>query len=912
LEPNLFRFIWNNSKRQQLIVLAVIVLSLPFYFASFDIPKQIINDALQGKAFAPGATEARFFAFMLPLPAALGGPVVISDGFMLSQLDLLWALSGIFLALVIINGGFKYYINLMKGVMGERLLRRLRFVLLDQYLRLRPEDIRGVKPAEAASIVKDEVDPVGGFAGDAFILPAFLGMQALTAVTFILVQSVMLGLVALSVVLIQAAVIPRLRRQQLVLTQMRQVESRKLAGRIGEVVETAPVIHNHETGAFVRAETGTRLGVLFDIRVALFKRKFAVKYLNNLLAQVTPFFFYAIGGYLALNGSLNIGQLFAAIAAYKDLPPPIKELIDWDQARADVIVKYQQIVEQFPENLLPPDDASEPMVQLPETGDPLSVKSLKVVDNRGVMLLEPMTVTLPRPAHVALVGAAGGGRDTFARILGRQIVTYQGSLAIGRWQWSAMGDRKASRLMAYVGPEPLLSSGTLRDNIIVALRRAPHSGSPILKPDMDKSEIRKRYEAEMSGNIVLSPGEDWLDLNAAGVSSLDDLDEEVLRVLQVTGLAEDVYRLALLGRIDPTREEAFVARIPEARDLIVSRLKSLGLTKSVEPLDADRFNRYATLGENLLFGKRISGKIAQNTLTSDPYVRSILEAEALLHPLAAIGMAMAETAIDVFADLPPNDPLFERFSSISAEDMPDFVKLLETARARGGFSKLSTGAKLRLAELATSYLETRHRLGLVTPQLERRILRARASLRLHLPQSYAGDIEFYSRERYMASASIQDNLLFGRIAFGAADAAVQVQAVMRQSLVELGLDRELRRIGLDFEAGPSGRFLHAEQRASVALARSLLARPSILIIDGALASFSQSEARLTLARIRQEMVGRTVIATLSQPDQCADFDAILTFENTRMVDVHFAAAGPSALTAQTDPGPIEAVAQPGA
>ena len=234
MERSLFRFIWRNSRRQQLVVLAIILLSLPFYFASFDIPKRIINDAIQGKAFSTPGAMVRFLEISLPLPDFMGGSIRLTEGFMVSQLGLLWGLSSVFLVFVMINGAFKYYINVMKGVLGERLLRRMRFVLLDQYLRFRPEDIRGVKPSEAASIIKDEVDPIGGFAGDAFILPAFLSMQALTALIFILVQSFWLGLVAFLVVLIQAVVIPALRREQLRLTQMRQLESRKLAGRVGE------------------------------------------------------------------------------------------------------------------------------------------------------------------------------------------------------------------------------------------------------------------------------------------------------------------------------------------------------------------------------------------------------------------------------------------------------------------------------------------------------------------------------------------------------------------------------------------------------------------------------------------------------------------------------------------------------
>ena len=67
-----------------------------------------------------------------------------------------------------------------------------------------------------------------------------------------------------------------------------------------------------------------------------------------------------VGGFLAIMGHLNIGQLVAVISAYKDLPSPVKDLIDWDQQRLDVEVKYNQVIEQFSVDpsveLLPPPD----------------------------------------------------------------------------------------------------------------------------------------------------------------------------------------------------------------------------------------------------------------------------------------------------------------------------------------------------------------------------------------------------------------------------------------------------------------------------------------------------------------------------------------------------------------------------
>ena len=94
---------------------------------------------------------------------------------------MLLALSMVFLLLVVINGLFKLYINTYKGRLGERMLRRVRFELVDRVLRFPPSMFKRVKSAEVATMVKDEVEPLGGFIGDAFVQPALLGGQALTA-----------------------------------------------------------------------------------------------------------------------------------------------------------------------------------------------------------------------------------------------------------------------------------------------------------------------------------------------------------------------------------------------------------------------------------------------------------------------------------------------------------------------------------------------------------------------------------------------------------------------------------------------------------------------------------------------------------------------------------------------------------
>src|SRR5215204_2691646 len=276
MDKSLFRYIWRHSKRDQLIIFLVVLLSLPFYFASLDLPKRIVNEAIQGRPFEDGRTTTRFLDLALSLPEGLGGRIQLFSGFEVDRLTLLYGLSGLFLFFVLVNGAFKYWINVAKGALGERMLRRMRFDLFALILRFTPETLRTIKSSETATIIKDEVEPIGGFIGDAFITPAFLGTQALTALFFIIVQNVWLGFMAVAVIGIQFTVIPRMRRELLRLGKQRQIASRRLAGRVSEVVDGIEAVHVHHSYAWERAEIGDRLFQLFDLRFRIYRRKFMV------------------------------------------------------------------------------------------------------------------------------------------------------------------------------------------------------------------------------------------------------------------------------------------------------------------------------------------------------------------------------------------------------------------------------------------------------------------------------------------------------------------------------------------------------------------------------------------------------------------------------------------------------------
>src|SRR5438874_2962580 len=472
MERSLFGFIIRYSKRDQLLIVPLVLASMVVYYLSLDLPKTIINKAIQGDAFKKDTVTHWL-------------------GMDLERLPYLLALSIVFLGLIVLNGWLKFQINTMKGWMGERMLRRLRYGLFDYILRFPLSRFRRVKPAEMATMVKDEVEPLGGFIGEALITPLFLGGQALTAMFFIVYQQVWLGLIALAVVGVQAVVIPRLRKRLLVLGRERQLTARALAGRIAECVDGAAEIHAHDTSNWERAEISARLGRIFRIRFELYQRKFLVKFLNNFLSQVTPFLFYTVGGYLVIVGKLDIGALVAVIAAYKDLPTPVKELIDWDQQRLDVEIKYGQVVEQFTAEEVAPAELQAPVEapELPREGR-LKVAGVSLADDGGVRIVDDVSFECSLKDHVAIVGRQAGGASELAQMLARLVPPTNGTIEMGGMDMTRAPEAVTGRALAYVGSPAYLFPLTVRENLLYGLKHRP-----VRQPTYEE-HVRREREAQ--------------------------------------------------------------------------------------------------------------------------------------------------------------------------------------------------------------------------------------------------------------------------------------------------------------------------------------------------------------------------------------------------------------------------------
>lgn len=890
MDKNLFRYIWKHSRGEQIWVLIIVLASFPFMFLLLDLPKTIVNGPIQGQGFEQPGAVVNWFAIHIPIPGPLQGTLgeefTLFNGFEMERLGYLLTLSLSFLALVCINGLFKFYINSYKGKMGERMLRRLRYELVDRLLRFPIFHFRKIRSSEMATMVKDEVEPLGGFIGDAFVSPVFLGGQAATALIFIIIQDYMLGGLAAMIVLVQSFIIPKLRRRLLILGKERQLTARDLAGRVGEIVDGVAEVRLNDTSNYERADITKRLGRIFWIRFEIFQRKFFIKFLNNFLAQLTPFIFYLLGGYFAIRGTLDIGQLVAVIAAYKDLPSPIKELIDWDQRRLDVQIKYVQVVDQFaPEGLLPRE------LQAPIDGpiEPLqgelAARRLTILDDSGSKLAENVSFSVKVDDFVAVTGPVNAGGESVSEAIVRLHMPSSGHLTVGGKELSELPEAITGRRIAYVGPEIYLRPLSVAENLLYGLRHVPMEVAS--RDEAEAAERAKRVEeAVLAGNLALDPDADWTDYGSAGAAGEAEVYERIIDVLNVVGLAEGIYEFGLKGTIEPVEKPELAADIVRLRHALLKRLGTEPMSQLVAPFDRTSYNQQATIGENLLFGTPVGPTFANQNLATNDYLLKVLDRVALHGPLLEMGQRIASTVVELFADLPPDHPFFEQVSFMSPDDLPEYEAVVK--RTTGANLAAATEEdKARLLSLPFSYVEPRHRLGLLNEDLEEQVLEARVHFHEHLPAEMAGTIEFYDVDQYNSASSLKDNILFGRVAYGTAEADERVSAAIQDVLEELDLASAIFEVGLQYNVGTGGKRLNQVQRQKIGMARALLKRPDLIVVNRALAALEYvnqlSLVRAIKENLRQDGRRTGLFWVLSRDELATEFEHVLEFDEGRLI-----------------------------
>ncbi len=147
--------------------------------------------------------------------------------------------------------------------------------------------------------------------------------------------------IALALYAPQLAIVPWLQSKINDLALSRAVYVRKLGAFVVEIAEE-DAIGNDVPEQFLAITND-----IFSVRLRIEKLKWLMKALNNFLMKLGPFGIIAFGGYMVMQGDLEVGVIVAFISGFERLGGPMRDTIAFYRQVSDAHMKYALLVDSF-------------------------------------------------------------------------------------------------------------------------------------------------------------------------------------------------------------------------------------------------------------------------------------------------------------------------------------------------------------------------------------------------------------------------------------------------------------------------------------------------------------------------------------------------------------------------------------
>ena len=186
----------------------------------------------------------------------------------------------------------------------------------------------------------------------------------------------------------------------------------------------------------------------------------------ELLSALVTVEILIFGGYEALSGHTSTGVVFAFIAALNNFFDPIQQLSQLHttyQAGMAALDKIFELLSVKPEMVDRADARALPVVNGEIRFEDVSFAYDP--DDPSTLALEHVDLTVPPGQTLALVGATGAGKSTFAKLVARFHDPTEGRVLIDGHDLRDVTERSLRSQLGVVPQEGFLFSGTIGENI---------------------------------------------------------------------------------------------------------------------------------------------------------------------------------------------------------------------------------------------------------------------------------------------------------------------------------------------------------------------------------------------------------------------------------------------------------------
>jgi ABC-type multidrug transport system fused ATPase/permease subunit len=768
---------------------------------------------------------------------------IVNDAINLRKFDLLVLYCGIYLAAVVTASALKYLINILQTVIGQRTVADMRKALYAHMLTAPLGFYRKTQPGLVVAALTTELATAGDFVGMAIAVPVTNLLMLFGFGGYLFWLNPLLAAITLSIYPVVLFLVPVLQKRVNIYNRKRVDTGRKVASRVGESVAGIHEIQANGSFQFENNKFGSLVNHLRKIRIVWNLYRFAVKTVNSLFTNFSRFLVFALGGYLAINGRLELGALVAFLSAQEKLYDPWKELIQFYQAYQTAKVTYSRTMAYFdvaPEHPLVPEGR-----QPYELEGSIAVNDLEFVTDDGNPLLSEINFKLKHGEHLALVGFSGSGKSTLVQCIAQLVKYTGGKIFIDQSEVSKLSKTDITHNIGFVSQTPFIFEGTVEENLLYAV-------TPGARQEQSDSQ-----------------------------SKMPSLDDRIL-VLQQTGLFTDVLRFGLNTVLDENKHKDIIRKILNVRKTFWEKFGG-NMAAFVEFYDPDHYLYHSSVAENIIFGDPQDDSFNLENLLQNEVFIELLAETGLKEALINIGVILMEELIKI-SDHRSSDDEISEFGLIHPEEIDDYKRLFYEVKKKG-IQKVSGKAQNKTLQLVLDFIPGKHRFLRLPKKLENRILDARALFKQRITADFPDAISFCQISDYMDSQSILTNIFYGKLKDESSTAREKINTCIHQLLIQEDFLEDILEMGMQYPVGTKGENLSGGQRQKLAIARIFLKKPPVLIMDEATSRLdNDSQGRIQQLLETQWKGKSTLIAVVHRLDIIKNYDHVAVMKAGKIVE----------------------------
>lgn len=768
---------------------------------------------------------------------------IINQAISMRKVDLLFMYCGFYIASVVSASLLKYLITVLQTYIGQEALAKMRKELYAHILTLPLGYFRKANPGMVVSSLVTELAPAGEYVGQSVAVPVtnLLTLIAFAGYMFFL-NPIMAG-ISIALYPFVIYLVPKLQKRSNIANKKRVDTTRYLSSHINETISGIHEIHGNGSYRIENRKYGAFVDRLFKIRITWILYKQGIKVLNNFFQNLGPFLLFIVGGYLAIQGRFDLGALVAFLSAYEKIYDPWKELMDFYQVHNDAGVRYSRVMEYFDTK---PEFELEPEGRAPvKLKGHIEVKNLGFTVSGNIKLLKQINMQLKPGEQMALVGFSGSGKSTLAQCVSQLYKYTGGSVKIDGYEVDKLTKADMVHNMGIVAQAPFIFSGTIKDNLL-------YSCTAVLEGDP---------EAEQK-----MPNRD-----------------NMIEAVQQAGIFVDVLRFGLNTLLDPDKETELSERLVRVRKNFHSDFGDR-LAEHVEFYQDGTYLEFSSVAGNILFGHANDNSFSGKDLVGNEYFQNFLKETQLETPLLSLGRELAKQTVDILGNLPPDEVFFEQ-SPIPSEEFEDYKQL--TARIEDTpLLELKGKDREMLLRLAFGFIPGVHKIVALPAVLKDLILDGRMIFNSRISTDMPEAFSFYQMTEFIPSQTILDNILFGKPKTD----HPKVQDAINQSMIQLLIEEDLLEtvveLGMNFQVGTKGDKLSGGQRQKLAIARTFLKNPPIMIMDEATSALDNRSQNRIQGLLETKWKGKaTLISVIHRLDTIKNYDKIAVMKAGKLMEV---------------------------